>query len=161
MPIITVPKPLREKLGDEGSDALVQLINQASESTRADVVALVGERFERRLAEELSKLRIEMGQLRAEVSGEVARLRAELRDEIGQHRGEVSDEFAKFRAEMGQHRAEILSQIAKLRTEVQVEISGLRTEMARFEARIIRWMFIFWIGQIGAILGILFAFFRQ
>lgn len=154
MPIITIPKPLREKLGDEGSDALVQLINQAAESTRTDVVALVGERFERRLAEELSKLRIEIGQLRAEVSGEMAKLRAELRGEMSQHRSEVSDEFVKFRSEVS-------SEFAKLRAEVQVEISGLRTEMARFEARIIRWMFIFWIGQIGAILGILFVFFRR
>ena len=39
------------------------------------------------------------------------------------------------------------------------EIGGLRTEMSAFEARITRWMFVFWIGQIGALLGILFVFF--
>jgi hypothetical protein len=28
-------------------------------------------------------------------------------------------------------------------------------------ADLLRWMFVFWVGQIGALLGILFAFFRR
>jgi hypothetical protein len=28
-------------------------------------------------------------------------------------------------------------------------------------ADLLRWMFVFWVGQIGALLGILFAFFRK
>ncbi len=32
--------------------------------------------------------------------------------------------------------------------------------MSQMETRIIRWMFIFWVGQIGALTAILFAFFR-
>jgi hypothetical protein len=40
------------------------------------------------------------------------------------------------------------------------ETGKLRADMGAFEARITRWMFVFWIGQIGALLGILFAFFR-
>ena len=31
MPIINVPKPLREKLGEEATDSLIELINQADE----------------------------------------------------------------------------------------------------------------------------------
>lgn len=50
--------------------------------------------------------------------------------------------------------------IAKLREEVKEEISTLRVEIARTEARLIRWMFIFWATQLGGIIGILFAFFR-
>ncbi len=41
----------------------------------------------------------------------------------------------------------------------------LAEEIARLEARLIRWMFIFWIGQFASIVGvlsaILFAFFRK
>ena len=40
------------------------------------------------------------------------------------------------------------------------EVGKLRADMRAFEGRIIRWMFVLWIGQIGAMLGILFAFFR-
>ena len=33
--------------------------------------------------------------------------------------------------------------------------------LAAVEANIIKWMFIFWAGQIGVITGILFAFFKR
>jgi hypothetical protein len=33
--------------------------------------------------------------------------------------------------------------------------------LATVEANIIKWMFIFWVGQVGVITGILFAFFRR
>lgn len=85
MSIVAVPEVLREKLGPEGALALVELLNRSSQKTREDVIVLVEERFERRLAE---------------------------------------------------------------------VVGGLET-------RLTRWMFIFWVGQIGAILGILFAFFKR
>ncbi|MGD8700146.1 MAG: hypothetical protein PVJ43_12700 [Gemmatimonadales bacterium] len=90
--IITVPEALRDKLGPEGAKALADLLNETSVQTRENVIEMAADRFERRLAEELGKLRADMG---------------------------------------------------------------------AFEGRITRWMFVFWIGQIGALLGILFAFFRS
>ncbi|MBI3801846.1 MAG: hypothetical protein HY268_33360 [Deltaproteobacteria bacterium] len=65
MAVITVPRPLREKLGEEGTDALVTLINEAGESNKKSVVEVVEERFERRLTEEIGKLRTDMADLRA------------------------------------------------------------------------------------------------
>ena len=38
----------------------------------------------------------------------------------------------------------------KLRAEIKTSIDELRTEMAQFKAEIIKWMFLFWIGQIAA-----------
>ena len=91
MTVIAVPEALREKLGPEGARGLVELVNQATWSAREDVVATCAERFERRLAEEIGKL---------------------------------------------------------------------RADMAEFKAEMIRWMFVFWVGQVAVITGILFAFFR-
>ena len=99
MAVIAVPRPLREKLGEEGTDALVTLINEAGESNKKSVIEVVEERFERRLAEEIGKVR--------------------------------------------------------------EEISKLRVEMADLRANLVQWMFLFWIGQIGVLTGILFAFFRK
>jgi hypothetical protein len=70
-------------------------LNSSAEHTHASTTALVEERFERRLAEEPAKLRIEL-------------------------------------------------------TE---QIHSVKTAT-------IRWMFLFWVGQIGALIGILFAFFK-
>ena len=43
----------------------------------------------------------------------------------------------------------------------RAEIGNLGADMGAFEGRITRWMSVFWIGQIGALLGILFALFRS
>jgi hypothetical protein len=110
VPILTVPKVLREKLGEEGADALVELINVANGQTKADVLTFVEEKFERRFSEE-----------------------------VGKFNERLTTEIAK----------------------INVEFSRVRQEMAEMKADLIRWMFIFWVGQLGAILGILFAFFRR
>jgi hypothetical protein len=60
--------------------------------------------------------------------------------------------FARFDAKLEQR-------IAELRTEFKAEIAELRTEfsgrMAALETRLIRWMFLFWIGTIGTMIGLL------
>jgi hypothetical protein len=99
MAVITVARPLREKLGEEATDALVALINEANEDNKKSVIEFVEERFERRLAEEMGKMREEM--------------------------------------------------------------SKMRVEMADLRANLVQWMFLFWIGQIGVLTGVLFAFFRK
>jgi len=81
MPIVIVlPKVLQDKLGPEGAEALIDILNKTEEQAQKDIIKLVEERFEKRLAQ--------------------------------------------------------------------------------VETRLIRWMFIFWVGQIGVITGILFAFFK-
>ena len=99
--LIAIPKTLREKLGEEGTHDLVELLNSQSQNSSNSITTFVEEKFERRLSEELSKTRIE-------IFDEMARLRADF------HKSQTST---------------------------------------------IRWMFVFWVGQIGAMLGILFAFF--
>lgn len=44
---------------------------------------------------------------------------------------------------------------------LRLDIAAVRGEIASTKAELIRWMFIFWVGQVGATLGILFAFFRS
>ncbi|MBW8050497.1 MAG: hypothetical protein FVQ77_09190 [Cytophagales bacterium] len=63
MAIITIPKPLREKLGDEASDSLVDLINDANGNNKGDIIEHAEQKFEKRLAEEIGGLRTEMHSL--------------------------------------------------------------------------------------------------
>ena len=106
MPVVAVGKPLRLKLGDAGTDSLVQFINEALAEQKNDILIFVEEKFERRLSEKIGELKTE------------------------------------------------------LKTEIAETKSELKAEIANIRADLIKWMFIFWVGQLGMILGILFAFFK-
>jgi Skp family chaperone for outer membrane proteins len=198
MAVIAVPRALREKLGEEATDALVALINEAGEYNKQSVIEVVEERFGRRLSEEISKVREDIGKLRGELVTEVSKLREELSAETGKLRGELATEISKLRgelvtevsklreelsakagelrgelvtevsklreelsAETGKLRGELATEISKLRGELTAEAGKLRIDMHDLRANLVQWMFLFWIGQIGVLTGILFAFFRQ
>jgi hypothetical protein len=129
--IIAIPEALREKLGPEGARALADLLNEASVQTRGDVIEIAASRFERRLAEQTAKFEGRLAELTARFEGRLA-------EQTAKFERRLSEETGKLRAEIGE----------------------LRADMGAFEARITRWMFIFWVGQIGVLLGIIFAFFR-
>ena len=137
MAIVSVPKILRTKLGDDGAEALVRFFNevQAANSQKEEIIEIVEEKFERRLAEELAKVRVEMAEMKTELRKEIAQLGADLRQEMG----EMDTRFHKEMAEMN---------------------ASLKSEIAKSHADLIKWMFIFWVGQIGVMVGILFAFFK-
>ena len=79
MAVIAIPKVLREKLGEDGADSLVELINLSNQKVKEDVIELSAEKFERRLSEELSKLRTEdIAKLDKRITDEVAKLRVEM-----------------------------------------------------------------------------------
>ena len=65
---------LREKLGDDGCTALVEVMNHVTEMSRADVVELCTQRFERRLAEEQVKTRAAIDALRVDLSAVEVRI---------------------------------------------------------------------------------------
>ena len=99
MPAKRYPFVLTERLGDEGFDALIEMAEDRENLTLARIDAqfdVMSERFERRLAEEFGRLRVEMS----------------------------------------------------------VEIGGLRGEMAHKHADLLKWAFLFWIGQAATVAGI-------
>ena len=98
MPIVSVSKPLREKLGDDGVDSLIDLLKESQQEQKNNNLEFVEEKFERRLT-------TEMGKLENKIS------------------------------------------------ETKIEVQALKAEL-------IKWMFIFWVGQVSVILGILFTFFK-
>jgi polyhydroxyalkanoate synthesis regulator phasin len=128
MAVINVPHILREKLSDEGVDALVELLNSAEERIKEAVVSLCEERFERRLVEAISALRVTIEERIAHLEARIDNLEAR-----------VSGLEAK---------------IASVKSDLEVKIANVHAD-------IIRWMFIFWAGQIGALIGILLVFFKK
>jgi len=88
---------LRERIGHEATDALSIMMEESGRSMAEQVVRETGNRFERRLTEEVSGLK----------------------------------------------------------TCIHEGFAGLRIEVAGVRVEIIRWSFLFWAGQLGAIAALL------
>lgn len=96
---VTVPDPLRQRLGDDGSLALVQIFDEANRVMRDEFLSVATERFERRVTEEAAKLRVEFAQGLAAVRQEMATGLAGLREEMARGFGEVRAAIAESRAD--------------------------------------------------------------
>jgi hypothetical protein len=98
-------------------------VDDAGRQWKDDVVAIAGERFERRLGEE-----------------------------IGAFRVEVAKQFADFRVDMAKEFAAVRAETAKEFAAVRVDLA---TGLAATRVSLIKLSFLFWIGQVAAIGGIM------
>ena len=124
MSIITIPKPLREKLGDDATEGLIEMLNRQEEQTKDSVIETAAGRFERRLTEVGAGLRLNIS--------------------------EAERHFERRLAE----------EVFRLENKITKVESGLRVEIHKSKSDTIKWMFIFYIGQVAALGGILFAVLR-
>ena len=132
MAVVSVPRPLRDQLGDAAADSLVDMLRHFEddqEQRRAiqkeHLLEVLDERFLRHLAETEERLHEEIGTLRAEVGNQIG----DVRKEIGALRTEVGKEIGDVRKEIGTLRAEVGKEIGALRAEVGKEIGTLRTDL--------------------------------
>jgi hypothetical protein len=173
---------LRDRIGNDGYDALQEMIRASQENL------LTVHHFERRLAEEFGGLRVALAQREATLRMEIREGDAALRQEMvvghGALRQEMVEGHAALRQEMVEghaalrqemveghaaFRQEMVEGQATLRQEIAEGLGALRREMAeghaalrqeilasRFE--VLKWSFIFWVGQaftVAAIVGIM------
>lgn len=90
MEATTVPSALRERLGEEATHGLVKLFDIAGQECVETVTTRSIDRFERRLVEEISRLRVEIVHGDAALRQGMAGLRTDLRQEIATQRFELS-----------------------------------------------------------------------
>lgn len=149
MAVGAVPPALRERLGELGTEGLLQLLETTRLQWKEDTLSVSSERFERRLSEECAELRVEMAQgfaqLRQEMGQGLGHLRQEMIEGVGQLRQEMTEGFAALRTEMHKGFAEQRSDAA-----------GARFEM-------LKWAFLFWVGQffaVASLMAVLIRFLR-
>jgi hypothetical protein len=134
MDVTDVPEALEGRLGREGAHGLVVLLNKARADWKDDVVTTAMDHFDRRLTADVSALRVdftrEMSTLRQDVTHEISTLRQDVTHEISTLRQDVTRE------------------ISTLRQDVTRDVSGVRVEL-------LKWSFLFWIGQVAAMAGLL------
>ena len=121
-----VPLVLQDRLGPDGTLGFLEFTQANNKALRDDVLEIVTDRFERRLS--------------VEVAG--------LREEMAADRLATANEFAAVRLEMANGDAALRQEMANGFTAVRKEISDGRVEL-------IKWSFLFWVGQIAVLSGIM------
>lgn len=64
---------------------------------------------------------------------------------------------AHLDAEIARLRSELRAEMAAMRNDLQGQITALRVEMAEMRADIIKWMFVFWCGNMIGLGGLIIA----
>ena len=73
----------------------------------------------------------------------------------------TKEDINGLKIEIEKVRTGMVVEIEKVRTGMVVEIEKVRTEMEKTRSDIIKWMFLFWIGQVASLFAILQIFFRK
>ena len=154
-----------ETLGDEIANELVEWFNQVDATYRADLLQLNElnfDRFEAKLDQRITRLDAKWSRMWQELDAKLERrltqLETKVERELAQFRAEVDSRFEQLGAKLGQGITELRSEfkqgIAELRGELRAEFhSGL----AASEAKLIRWMFVFWAGTFVPLAGFVVA----
>ena len=140
-----LPDVLRDRLGEDGAAALLGFLIDAHEDWTENVLTAAIDRFDGRLASELSGMHVE-------TMREISSLRQEMTQEISSFRQEVTREFSSVRQDMTQ-------EASSFRHEMMQEFSSFRQDMTRdlasVRVELLKWSFLFWVGQVAAMAGLL------
>ena len=132
MAVITFPKALTDRISDEGARALADILNTVENSAQKATLEIAEERFEKRVAQVEARLDAKIDTVAAGLKVEIADVKAELKTEI-----------------------------AHSEARLETKIAQVKVEISESKAEVIKWMFIFWAGQIGAMIAILFVFLKK
>jgi hypothetical protein len=127
---------LRERLGTDGSSALADFVETYEDEWKKDVMTACRDRLDVRLQTLVSK---------DEFTRSLTDLRLAIRDD-----------FSRVQQEMSANRLEWKQEMAGLRHDMTRELAAQRVEL-------LRWSFLFWIGQIAAmaaLIGVVLRFGR-
>jgi hypothetical protein len=152
MQLDRVPRALQARLGDEATVALLELLDASHREARAPLIDACTERFERRLVEEVAGLRVQSAEQGAGLRHETSTLGADLRQEMATLGAALRREMATLGADL---RQEVAAMGAELRREMAALGADLRQEIAAGRVELIKWSFLFWIGQVLAITAIM------
>ncbi len=144
-------------MGEDGSDSLIELLNKSNNRQKEDVLTFVEEKFERRLAEEFSKVTKEISKVHEKITQEIGKVNVT----IGKINERITQEIGKVNEKITQKIGKVNEKITQEIGKTNEKIAQVHVKIEATKSDIIKWMFIFWLGQVTVILGILFVFFKK
>ena len=131
----------KDKIGEKEAEAMVTFVDErvtegVKEATKQNLNVLTTK-------DDLAATNEKIANLRTELKTDNANMRAELKTEIANLRTELKTDNSI------------------MRTELKTDIANLRTEIANTKAEMIKWMFLFWLGQLAASIAVAKFFFGK
>jgi hypothetical protein len=163
MDIERVPAALQERLGIEATSGLLQLLDHTHREWRDDVIAASSDRFERRLVEEIAAVRIQIAQVEASIRRDMGEMGASIRRDMAAMDARIRQDMATMGADIRQDMATMGADIrqdmatmgASIRQDMATMGASVRGDMASGRVELFKWCFLFWIGQVVAMAGIM------
>jgi hypothetical protein len=152
MDIERVPAALQERLGIAATAGLLQLLDSSHREWRDDVMAASSDRFERRLVEEIATVRVQIAQVDASIRRDMAEMGASIRRDMATMGAEIRQDMATMGAGI---RQDMATMGAGIRQDMATMGAGIRQDMASGRVELFKWCFLFWIGQVVAVAGIM------
>jgi gas vesicle protein len=133
MAVLSVPRPLQERLGEAATESLVEMLRQIEsdqeerrEVQKEQLLQVLEERFLRHVAESEKRTNAEIAAVRVDLGKEIAAARGELGKEIAAVRVDLGKEIAAARGELGKEITDVRKEI----TDVHKEIADVHKEIA-------------------------------
>jgi hypothetical protein len=166
-----VPAALQERLGLEGTAGLLQLFERLQREWKVDAMTMCSERFEWRLVEEMAGVRLHIAQVEMSIRRDMTEMGASIRQDMTEMGASIRQDMAEMGASIRQDMAEMGASIrqdmaamgAGIRQDMAAMRADLRHEMASGRVELLKWCFLFWIGQvvaIASIMGMMLRLFR-
>jgi len=132
---------LKNKIGQKESKLLIEVIENK-----------VDKELEK--AKEVLATKVDVAELKSELKEEISGVRNELKEEIAGVRSELKEEIAEVKGEITGMKGEIDGMKGEI-TKMKGEIAGVKSKISKSKLDLVRWMFAFWIGTVGTLLGVL------
>jgi len=153
MQIVVLPEVIEQKLKvnerKEVIDFINDLVADTSDGLKRDIIEILEEKFEKKLSVELVNLKLELME-------KISSSEMQLNERITNTEIQLNDRITKVEAQLIKTEAQLNERITTGNEKLKAE---LVEKIANSKAETIKWMFIFWIGNvitiIGGIIGIL------
>ena len=127
MAVLSVPRPLQERLGEAATESLVEMLRQVEsdqeerrEVQKEQLLHGLEERFLRHVAESEKRTNAEIAAVRVDLGKEIAAARGELGKEITDVRKEITD-VRKEITDVHKEIADVHKEIADVRKEITIQ----------------------------------------
>ena len=127
MAVLSVPRPLQERLGEAATESLVEMLRQIEsdqeerrEVQKEQLLQVLEERFLRHVAESEKRTNAEIAAVRVDLGKEIAAARGELGKEITDVRKEITD-VRKEITDVHKEIADVHKEIADVRKEITIQ----------------------------------------